>query len=101
MEEVRQRIEKVRQENNLLHNATVPADLVLASGSGLDPDISPASALLQVQRVAKVRGLAESKVRTLVEEHIEPLQFGLFGQERVNVLKLNIALDELARGGKR
>jgi K+-transporting ATPase ATPase C chain len=101
MEQVRQRVEKVRQENNLSHNATVPADLVLASGSGLDPHISPASALLQVQRVANVRGLTESKVRTLVEEHIEPLQFGLFGQERVNVLKLNIALDELARGGKR
>ena len=101
MEQVRQRVEKVRQENNLSHNATVPADLVLASGSGLDPHISPASALLQVQRVAKTRGLSESKVRTLVEEHIEGLQYGLFGQERVNVLKLNIALDELARGSKR
>ena len=101
MEQVRQRIEKVRQENNLSTNATVPADLVLASGSGLDPHISPASALLQVQRVAKARGLPESKVRSLAEEHIEPLQYGLFGQERVNVLKLNIALDELAKGSKR
>jgi K+-transporting ATPase ATPase C chain len=54
-----------------------------------------------VNRVAKVRGLPESEVRRLVEEHIEPLQFGLFGQERVNVLKLNIALDELAKGSKR
>ena len=101
MEEVRQRVEKVRLENNLSANATVPADLVLASGSGLDPDISPASALLQVQRVAKVRGLSESKVKTLVEERIKGLQYGLFGQERVNVLKLNIALDELARRSKR
>jgi K+-transporting ATPase ATPase C chain len=100
MEQVRQRVEKVRQENNLSPDATVPADLVLASGSGLDPHISPAGALLQVQRVAKVRELSESKVRTLVEEHIEGQQYGLFGQERVNVLKLNIALDELARGGK-
>ena len=101
MEQVRQRIEKVRIENGLPANATVPADLVLASGSGLDPHISVASALLQVPRVAKARGLPETDVRELVDQHIEPLQFGIFGQERVNVLKLNMALDELAMSRKR
>jgi K+-transporting ATPase ATPase C chain len=100
MEQVLQRVEQVRHENGLLPNASVPADLVLASGSGLDPHISPESALLQVQRVAKARGLDDSNVRTLVEEHIESLQFGILGQHKVNVLKLNLALDELTRGSK-
>ena len=83
MEQVRQRVEKVRQENNLPPDATVPRRSGPWHQERPDPHISPASALLQVQRVAKVRGLSESKVRTLVEEHIEPLQFGLFGQERL------------------
>ena len=96
MDQVRERVKQVRSENGLPANATVPADLVLASGSGLDPHISAASASLQVPRVAKARGLPEFDVRALVDRHIEPLQFGIFGQERVNVLKLNIALDELA-----
>ncbi len=100
MEQVRERVEQVRRENGLPPDAPVPADLVLASASGLDPDISVEGAMLQVGRVATARGLAESEVRALVERHFEPPQFGFLGQERVNVLKLNLALDEMTRARK-
>jgi K+-transporting ATPase ATPase C chain len=100
MKQVSQRIEQVRKENNLPADTPVPADLVLASGSGLDPHISVDGAMLQVARVAKVRRLLESEVKVLVEQHIETPQLGFLGQERVNVLKLNIALDELTRRNK-
>ncbi len=100
MKQVQARIEEVRKANNLPPDTPVPADLVLASGSGLDPDISVGSAMLQVPRVAAARGLPEDDVKKLVEQHTQPPEFGFIGQERVNVLKLNLALDELAGGKK-
>ena len=72
---------------------SIPADMVTSSASGLDPHISPANALLQTARVARARGVSDSAVRALVERRIEGRQFGIFGEPRVNVLLLNIALD--------
>jgi K+-transporting ATPase ATPase C chain len=71
----------------------IPADLVTASASGLDPQISPAAALYQVERVARARGLPPPRVSSLVAEYTEARQWGLFGEARVNVLALNLALD--------
>ncbi|HEX3274961.1 MAG TPA: potassium-transporting ATPase subunit KdpC [Gemmatimonadales bacterium] len=76
----------------------IPSDMVTASGSGLDPDISPANAELQVARVARARGLTPDRVRALVANHITGRQLGLLGEPRINVLLLNLALDSLTSG---
>jgi len=94
VERVKEEVEKLRAENP---GAAVPIDLVTTSASGLDPDISPAAALFQVPRVAKERKLPEAQLQQLVQRHVEGSAFGLLGEPRVNVLRLNLALDAVAK----
>lgn len=91
---------QARIDTFLVHNAAVqksdiPTELVTASGSGLDPHLSPQGADVQIARIAKVRGISEGKLHNLVKNHTEQPLLGLFGTAKVNVLKLNLALDEL------
>ncbi len=89
--EVSARIQNLKKFNT--NSALVPVDLVTTSASGLDPEISPAAALYQVDRIAQLRGVPEEKIRQLIEAHIQNRQFGFLGEERVNVLQLNLNLD--------
>ena len=99
-DELRARVEadvaQIRSENQLGDGTAIPVDLVTASGSGLDPHISVASAELQVSRVARERGLGEDQVRDLVKKHTSGRFLMIFGEPVVNVLELNLALDDLA-----
>ena len=92
---IKQRVAGYRQENHLPPEQPVPADAITASGSGLDPHISPANAELQARRVARARGLSEQDIRALINQHIEGPDLGMLGDSGVNVLTLNLALDSL------
>ncbi|ASU36229.1 K(+)-transporting ATPase subunit C [Mucilaginibacter xinganensis] len=97
LKDVEKRIQEFLKHNPGVKRSDIPAELVTASGSGLDPDLSPAGAKVQVARVAKVRNLSAAQVEKLVEDHTEQPLLGLFGPPKVNVLKLNVALDELKK----
>ena len=91
---------QARIDTFLVHNPTVkkseiPVEMITASGSGLDPHISPVSAMIQITRIAKVRNIPEEELKKLVNNHIEKPLLGMFGPARINVLKLNIALDNV------
>ena len=93
IDRVRASAAKFREENPEA-GGPLPADLVTASGSGLDPDLSPASAALQAARIARARGVDADAVRGLISAHVEPRTLGFLGEPRVNVLAVNLALDE-------
>jgi K+-transporting ATPase ATPase C chain len=97
---IAERIATYRKENGLEETNAVPADAVTASASGLDPHISPMSARLQIARVADARGLSPATVAALVERAVEPPQCGFLGEPRVNVLRLNLAIDDDATGSR-
>ncbi len=97
LQQVKKRIDEFLQKNPEVKRSEIPSDLVTASGSGIDPHISTQAAFIQVSRIAKDRNLDRQKVKQLVVNHIEKPLLGLFGTERVNVLKLNLALDELKK----
>lgn len=93
--QVQARIDSFLVHNPAIKKSDIPVELVTASGSGLDPHLSPKAALVQVPRIAVVRNIPEDRIKMLIREHTEHPLFGLFGPSQVNVLKLNIALDQL------
>jgi potassium-transporting ATPase KdpC subunit len=90
---IKERVVAYRKENQLTQDRAIPADAVTASGSGLDPHISPANAEIQAPRVARARGLSEEELRTIIKQHTEKPDLQILGEPRVNVLTLNLALD--------
>ena len=95
LKDVQNRIDTFIVHNPSVKKEDIPSELVTASGSGLDPDLSPQGAYVQVARIAKTRNISEEKIKELVAQQINKPLLGLFGPEKVNVLKLNIALDKL------
>lgn len=92
---VQKRIDTLKMQNPEMGTTKVPVELVTASGSGLDPDISPEGALYQAKRIAKMRRISEEQIKNLINTQTEKPFLGLFGPSKINVLKLNIALDQL------
>ena len=97
LKDVEGRIQNFIKHNPGISRSQIPAELVTASGSGLDPDLSPEGAKVQAARIAKIRNLTVERVLTLVSEHTEKPMLGLFGPSKVNVLQLNVALEELKK----
>lgn len=95
LKDVQTRIDTFLVHNPSVKKSDIPSELVTASGSGLDPDLSPQGAYVQVARIAKTRNISEEKIKTLVEQQIQKPLLGFLGPEKVNVLKLNIELDKL------
>jgi K+-transporting ATPase ATPase C chain len=95
LKDVQTRIDSFLVHNPSIKKEDIPSDLVTASGSGLDPDISAKAAQVQIARIANIRNLPEEKIKNLVAEKTKKPLLGLFGPEKINVLQLNIALDEL------
>lgn len=93
--QVQARIDTFMVHNPDVQNSAIPSDLVTASGSGLDPNISVQAANVQVKRIAKIRGIEEANIQQLILTYTEKPLLGLFGTEKINVLKLNLALDDL------
>ena len=97
LKDVSARIDTFLKHNPEVKRSEIPAELVTASGSGLDPDLSPAGAKIQVPRIAKVRNIPAAQLYKIVNDNTEGPLLGLFGPPKVNVLKLNVALDELKK----
>jgi len=95
LQTVQDKIDSFLVHNPGVRKDEIPSELVTASGSGQDPDLSPAGAYVQVKRIAAIRNISEDKIKALVSQHIDKPLLGLFGTERVNVLELNIDLDKL------
>jgi K+-transporting ATPase ATPase C chain len=95
LKDVQSKIDTFLVHNPGIKKEEIPAELVTYSGSGLDPDLSPRGAYVQVARIAKTRNIPEEKINALVEQHTERALFGIFGPEKVNVLKLNVDLDKV------
>lgn len=96
LKQVEARIDAFMKKNPEVKKSEIPVDLVTASGSGLDPDISLQAAKVQVKRIAKIRSISEQELDNLISTHAEKPFMGVFGPEKINVLKLNIALDQLS-----